>query len=195
MSSIEPLMRPVASLRPDETNLRRHGEESIVSIVTSLTQFGQQKPIVVLKSGKVIAGNGMLEAAKRVGLVQLAVVEFDDDSEQAARAFAFADNRTAELSTWDESVLAKTLEEVKQDGFDAASYGWGTDLLDDLLDEKKNRELQERIQQELSKQETLQFDVVLTVEQAKVVREALKLARHRGAEDAAAALVEICRRP
>jgi hypothetical protein len=53
----------------------------------------------------VIAGSGTLAAATRLGWQALAVVWFEGDDEQA-RAFAIADNRTAELSQWDAGQLA-----------------------------------------------------------------------------------------
>ena len=50
----------IADLSADPANARKHSERNIESIMASLRRFGQQKPIVVDKSGVVRAGNGTL---------------------------------------------------------------------------------------------------------------------------------------
>jgi hypothetical protein len=78
----------------------------------SLRRFGQQKPIVVDKSGVVRAGNGTLEAARRLGweTIEAAVSELTGSE---MTAYAIADNRTAELAEWDEEMLSATLEALQ----------------------------------------------------------------------------------
>lgn len=104
------LLTPLASLYQDPKNARLHDERSVEAIATSLREYGQQKPIVAMEDGKVIAGNGTLAAARKMGWAHLAVVRFTD--EVKARAFALADNRTAELSTWDNRELALALDDL-----------------------------------------------------------------------------------
>ena len=79
-----PLARPIESLRCDPRNARRHAERDLAVLRQSLELHGQQKPIVALRDGKVIAGNGTLEAARSLGWERLAVVTYDD--EDAAKA-------------------------------------------------------------------------------------------------------------
>lgn len=127
VSNINPalsrLATPVTSLYLDAQNARAHGERSISAIAASLTEFGQQKPIVALKNGVVIAGNGTLTAAQQLGWTHVAAVRFEDAAK--ARAFAIADNRTAELSEWDPKVLAATLDELSQlPGWDPTPLGF-----------------------------------------------------------------------
>jgi len=57
----------VSSLSNDPANARKHNDRNIEAIIASLRRFGQQKPIVIDSTGVVRAGNGMLEAAKRIG--------------------------------------------------------------------------------------------------------------------------------
>lgn len=104
----------IAKLSADPANARKHSDRNIESIMGSLRRFGQQKPIVVDKSGVVRAGNGTLEAAKRLGWDSInAIVSELQGSEMTA--YAIADNRTAELAEWDESVLVATLEALQHD--------------------------------------------------------------------------------
>lgn len=124
--------RSVQKLSSDPANARKHSDRNIESIVASLRRFGQQKPIVVDKSGVVRAGNGTLEAAKRLGWETIAVVQSDLVGADMS-AYAIADNRTAELAEWDDEILKATLEGLD----DALREAAGFDLteLDELLKE------------------------------------------------------------
>lgn len=104
------LLVPIDSLNPDPSNARRHGDKNLAAIKSSLATFGQRKPIVVQKQGRIVrAGNGTLQAAKALGWTEIAAVVIDDDNATASR-FAIADNRTAEMAAWDDDVLAFELE-------------------------------------------------------------------------------------
>ena len=98
----------IDSLVEDSKNARTHSTKNLSAIKASLTKFGQQKPIVIDASNVVVAGNGTMVAARSLGWDELDVVrtELSDDE---AKAFAIADNRTAELADWDDEVLAETL--------------------------------------------------------------------------------------
>jgi hypothetical protein len=115
IESLQILAVPIASLREDPKNARIHPERNLGAIKASLAKFGQRKPVVALKDGTVIAGNGTLRSALALGWDKIAVVRVDDDRATAA-AYALADNRTAELAIWDEETLAATLKEIKELG-------------------------------------------------------------------------------
>lgn len=103
---------PVEGLKLDPRNARQHDERSISGIAASLREFGIRKPVVVRRdTGVVIAGNGSIQAAQLNGWTHYPVVYVDDD-DRTATSFAIADNRTAELSTWDQEQLAALLQEV-----------------------------------------------------------------------------------
>lgn len=106
--ALQGLAIPISTLVPDPNNARKHSERNIQAISDSLMKFGQQKPVVA-RGNVVIAGNGTLEAAKRLGWTELAVIPFDIDKKLAASAYALADNRTAELAEWDFDVLSNQL--------------------------------------------------------------------------------------
>lgn len=112
--SLEHLARPIDGLILDPKNARKHGERNIKAIMESLLRYGQQKPIVC-KDKVVMAGNGTLEAAKRLGWDRIAVVDFHLERRHAGQ-YALADNRTAELAEWDFPVLSDQLNLFEQDG-------------------------------------------------------------------------------
>lgn len=122
----------LTDLFSDPNNARKHDDKNLEAIKGSLTQFGQRKPIVI-QGSTVIAGNGTLEAAKQLGWDEIKVVRVPEDwSADQAKAFALADNRTAELATWDEQVLAAQVIELKEAGIDVADFGF--EAIEPLID-------------------------------------------------------------
>ena len=66
-----------------------------------------------------------------MGLSEIPVI-FADDDEVTALAFAFADNRTAEIAQWDEPSLADLLRRLEAEG-ELASSAFSHDDLGSLL--------------------------------------------------------------
>jgi DNA modification methylase len=109
----------------DPRNARTHGRRNLEAIQASLTQFGQRRPLVVTGGMTVVAGNGTLEAARALGWADIAVTVVPSEwSAEQARAYALADNRTAELASWDEDVLLETLTELDLAGWDMDVLGF-----------------------------------------------------------------------
>lgn len=121
----------LASLRLDPDNARVHGKQNLQAIESSLRRFGQQKNIVVGKGNVVIAGNGAVLAARAIGWKTLEAFKTNLTAAEA-RAYALADNRTAELATWDYEVLAKTLADL-QPSLDLSEIGWEPYQFEPLL--------------------------------------------------------------
>lgn len=141
----------VESLSFDPNNARKHSEENLLAIQASLEQFGQRKPIVVTANNVVVAGNGTLEAAQVLGWSKIDVVRAPADwSSDEVKAFALADNRTAELAEWDKDILAKQLLDLEQVGFFVSTLGFEPTAVPDFepiaLD--KNPALDERVKHE-----------------------------------------------
>jgi len=109
----------------DPRNARTHGRRNLEAIQASLSQFGQRRPLVVTGEMMVVAGNGTLEAARALGWTEIAVTVVPSEwSAEQARAYALADNRTAELASWDEDVLLETLTELDLAGWDMDVLGF-----------------------------------------------------------------------
>lgn len=125
----------ILELKNDSQNARKHSKTNITAIEKSLKQFGQRKPIVVDKNDIVVAGNGTLEALRNLGWAEVEVVRIPDDwSDAQIKAFAVADNRTAELAEWDNENLLKALLEIDEAGLLTAS-GYIEDELKTLTKE------------------------------------------------------------
>jgi site-specific DNA-methyltransferase (adenine-specific) len=121
-ADLVPLAFAVDKLRLLPGNPRRGNVEAVKR---SLAAFGQRKPIVVRRSDRVvIAGNHTLQAAQALGWAEVAVVWVDDD-DTTSKAFALADNRTAELGDYDEAALADLIGQVGSvDPELLAASGW-----------------------------------------------------------------------
>lgn len=115
----------IASLVPDPQNARLHPEANLEAIRLSLARYGQLKPVVVRKRGRVVlAGNGTREAALSLGWTRLAAT-FVDLDDVAAAGYALADNRTAELARWDTEIVAR-LERLQAEAGKPV-VGWSDD--------------------------------------------------------------------
>jgi len=117
---------PVDSLRPHPRNPRRG---NVALLESSLSRFGQTKPIVVAADGTILAGTHTWLAAKNLGLTSVAVVRrpLDPGSDEAL-AIVRDDNETSDAAGYDERFLFETLA-----GLDTvAGTGYGDDDLGDL---------------------------------------------------------------
>jgi ParB-like chromosome segregation protein Spo0J len=123
----------VSELSQDPANARKHDDRNIDSIIASLRRFGQQKPIVIDASNVVRAGNGTLEAAKRLGWDSIDCVETSLKGSDAI-AYAIADNRTAELAEWDSDTLAAQLSGLLTDDEELANAaGFSAEEIEAML--------------------------------------------------------------
>lgn len=113
------------TLHLDEGNARLHDRKNLEALMGSLRQFGQRKPIVITDDNVVVAGNGTLTAARMMDWTKIDVVRVPEDwTQEKIMAFALADNRTAELATWDSEILALQLLELQEFSVDIAEFGF-----------------------------------------------------------------------
>jgi DNA modification methylase len=124
---------PIEKLTFDPANARKHSDANLAAIAGSLKEFGQRKPIVITFDNVIVAGNGTVEAAKFLGWsdVDVVVVPADWSADQV-KAFALADNRSAELAEWNPEVLSAQLLELEQAGFDIEALGFESVAVDEM---------------------------------------------------------------
>jgi ParB-like chromosome segregation protein Spo0J len=180
VDALRPLAFPISALRGLDRN-PHHGD--VEAHMRSLRRFGQRLPLVARRDGKggiVTAGNHRLEAAKRLGWTEVAVIFVDEDATQAA-AFAAADNHLAALGWDDPDLLADLLIEVRQADrqlYDATGYA-DTDLAQLLgLDGNGNRERVDRRKDQSTEYESQWAIIVNCADEA----EQLDLLEKFGAE-------------
>ncbi len=119
---------PVEALTPDPNNARLHSARQIARIADSILAFGFNVPVLVDGKGGVLAGHGRLLAARRLGLKEVPTIALDHLDEAGRRAFTIADNRLAELASWDQGRLAVELEALNSLDLDFSLSATGFEL-------------------------------------------------------------------
>lgn len=128
---------PVEALVEYENN-PRNNDAAVEPVARSIEQFGFKVPIVVDVNNVIVAGHTRLRAAKFLGLDEVPCVVADDLDEAQVKAFRLADNKVAELATWDLEAL-----NIEMDGIDMDMSEFGfielSDIdMDDFFEEVEN---------------------------------------------------------
>lgn len=176
MTALLPVeLAEVSALTFDPNNARKHGEKNLRAIRESLSTFGQRRPLVVF-GDVVIAGNGTLEAAKQLGWEEISITRVPEDwSEEQARAYALADNRTAELAEWDSQMLAETLADLDSSGWKVADLGF------EPLETPEADDWQNALAATANEKGAIQqISFTLHDDQAATIKEALEVAKALG---------------
>lgn len=110
-------------LIPYGNNPRVNGY-AIKKVMESIKEFGFKNPIIVDKDMVVIAGHTRREASLLLGLTEVPYIIADDLTEKQVKAYRIADNKLAELSSWDEQMLKVELEDLMLDEFNLETIGF-----------------------------------------------------------------------
>ena len=111
-------------LTPYAKNARIHDEKQVDAIAESISRFGFISPVLADASGNVIAGHGRIMAAEKLGMKEVPVVNVEGMSDEERRAYILADNRLAEMGTWDMDTVTEELKDLQLDGFDLELTGF-----------------------------------------------------------------------
>jgi DNA modification methylase len=129
------LTKSVNSLVPYALNNRKHSEKQTDRIASSIAEFGFNQPIVVDNNDVVIVGHGRLEAAKKLGLKEVPVVEVGELTDAQIKAYRILDNKLQNDSEWNIDNLQLEFGVLSDLDFDL-SFG-GLDELSSLFDKEE----------------------------------------------------------
>ena len=115
-------------VKPSPHNPRRITDEAVDAVAASIQRFGFVAPVVVDEDGELLAGHTRLKAAQKLSIHKVPAIMVSGLGEREKNAFRVADNRTAELSTWDDVLLAGILATLA----DELPPGFGQDDVDEL---------------------------------------------------------------
>jgi ParB-like chromosome segregation protein Spo0J len=115
---LEIIPQPLAELKPDPANPRRHSKKQIRQIAKSISVFGFNMPVLVDAELNVIAGHGRLLACRELGIDEVPTLCLDHLTPVQVRAFRIADNKLTENATWDERLLGEQLRDLSLSGLD-----------------------------------------------------------------------------
>ena len=116
----------IDSIRPYDNNPRRN-DQGVEALANSIKQFGWNTPIVVDADGVILAGHTSYKAAKLLGLDKVPVRRSNLTGDEA-KAYRIADNKTADLTGWDEEKLHDELASIVD--IDMKIFGFEDDIPD-----------------------------------------------------------------
>lgn len=120
----------IKRLKPYKNNAKEHSRAQIDSLKESIKKFGFVNPILIDENYNVIAGHGRITAAKSLRLKKIPCVFVEGLTDEQRRAYILADNKLAEMSTWNEDLLKTEIEKLPE--IDMSDFGF--DLADLDLD-------------------------------------------------------------
>lgn len=132
----------LSDITPYENN-PRNNEEAVEKVANSIKEFGFNQPIVVDRDNVIIVGHTRYLAAQELGLTEAPVIVAGNLSDEQARAYRLADNKTGELAGWDFEKLALELEQIEDINMSDFGFIEGSDLDitdDDFLSDNQIKE-------------------------------------------------------
>lgn len=124
---------PINKLKPYDKNARKHTDADINTIVNSIKQFGFNDPVGIWgEDNTIVEGHGRVLAAKKLQMTKVPCIRLDHLSDEQRRAYALAHNKTAEMSSWLDDILAEEIADIAD--IDMGDFGF---LDDKDQDEKK----------------------------------------------------------
>ncbi len=103
---------PIDALAPLGRKARHHGEAQLVKLEASTREFGFVAAIIIDEDNKVLAGHARVEVARRLQMTHVPALRVTHLTEPQKRAFILADNRLAELASWDKETLKAEFKEL-----------------------------------------------------------------------------------
>lgn len=133
---------PLSELRPHPRNYKEHPDDQIEHLMQSIKENGLYRNIVVARDGTILAGHGVVKAARKLSLTDVPVIRLDLDSDEprALKVMA-ADNEVAHLAEVDDRALSELLKQVHdQDLTGLLGTGYDEMMLANLLMVTRSRE-------------------------------------------------------
>ena len=98
-------------------NSRKHSKKQIDALAKSIQRFGFNVPIVIDEHFTILAGHARVEAAQKLNIEKVPVVQIKHLSELDKKAFIIADNSISTMATWDYDVLQEELKILKTENY------------------------------------------------------------------------------
>lgn len=104
----------IADLKPHPRNYRKHSEDQLKHIVESIRQHGLYRNVVITTDNTILAGHGVIEAAKKMKWKQISVIRLNvKPNEPRALKLLAGDNEISNLAENDDRALTELLKELQ----------------------------------------------------------------------------------
>lgn len=125
----------INSLKPHPRNYRHHPDDQLTHIIESIKTNGFYRNIVVAEDDIILAGHGVVLAAKKMGIEEVPIVrvKFKSTDPKALKLLT-GDNEISKLGEVDDRVLTELLKEIKDaDAEGLLGTGYDDKMLANLL--------------------------------------------------------------
>ena len=126
---------PIADLAPLSRKLRIHKKTDIATLAEAIKLFGFVVPVLIDQAGRIISGNGRLEAARALGMTEVPCIRLSHLDEDKLRVFRIAENQLGQLAGWDTEALGLELQDLSNIdlGFSLEITGFSAARIDALI--------------------------------------------------------------
>ena len=130
----------ISELKPYNKNARIHNDKQIDLLSKNIEKFGFTTPVLIDKNNEIIAGHGRIEALKKLNWQNVPCVRMEGLTDEEVRTLRLADNKLAEMATWDMDLAIQELKGLDDELMDLT--GFDKDLLiegdekDDVIPEE-----------------------------------------------------------
>ena len=130
---------------------KKHPKKQIKKLVRAIIKLGYANPIIITDDMVLISGYGRILAAQELGMTEIPAVVLSNVTETDANALRLLDNRLAEDSEWNFSVLKSEIEKLLKLDFELEDVGFEPLDYDKLLyEEQEEKTTHEKEQDDAS---------------------------------------------
>ena len=95
-------------------NNPRINDNAVDYVLKSIENYGYLNPILIDKNNIIISGHTRYKALLKLGVKEVEVVRVEDLTDKQIKAFRIADNKVAEISSWDNFKLVEELKGLEE---------------------------------------------------------------------------------
>lgn len=110
----------ISDLKPHPRNYKVHPKDQLEHIMYSIKENGVYKNLIIAKDQTILAGHGVYEASKVLGIKTLPCIRLDiDPNSPTAMKVIIGDNEIGHLAEVNDRMLSDILKEIKDSDIEA----------------------------------------------------------------------------
>jgi len=125
----------INEIKPYKDNPREISQEAVKKVKNSISEFGNNQPIVIDQNNVIVVGHTRWKALKQLNKTKAFVIKKEFDKNKAV-AYRIMDNRSGAESKWDKQLLMSELQVLKDNKFDLDLTGFDSLELKDIMLDK-----------------------------------------------------------
>lgn len=122
----------IDEIKPYKNNPREISKEAIEKVKNSITEYGNNQPIVIDQDNVIVVGHTRWKALKSLGKKTAYVIKKTFNNNKAV-AYRIMDNRSGEESKWSNKLLKEELKLLSDEKFNLDLTGFDSSEIDSLF--------------------------------------------------------------